>query len=53
MISVEPSPDDSSAPFTLKPLIGSIAAYAIGHNTYRLAIGADDLPSGTAVIGKF
>jgi len=53
VISVEPSPDDSSAPFTLKPLIGSIAADAIDHNTYRLAIGADDLPSGTAVIGKF
>ena len=53
VISVEPSPDDSSAPFTLKPLIGSIAADAIDHNTYRLFIGADDLPSGTAVIGKF
>ena len=53
VISVEPSPDDSSAPFTLKPLIGSIPADATNHETYPLAIGAGDLPSGTAVIAKF
>ena len=32
MISVEPSPDNSPAPFTLKPLVGAIP---------------DDLPIGT------
>ena len=29
MISIEPDPDDSSAPFTLKPLAGAIAADVI------------------------
>jgi hypothetical protein len=53
VISVEPSPDDSSAPFTLKPLIGAISSDAVDHITYPLAIGEGDLPSGSAVIGDF
>ena len=53
VISIEPSPDDSSAPFTLKPLIGSIAVDATDHFTYPLGIGTGDLPSGSAVIGDF
>ncbi|MCI0845423.1 MAG: hypothetical protein J4N87_08680, partial [Chloroflexi bacterium] len=53
VISVEPSPDDSSAPFTLKPLIGPIAEDAVDHVTYLLAPGGSDLPSGSAVIGDF
>jgi len=53
VISVEPSPDDSSAPFTLKPLVGAIAADATDHQTYQLGSNVADLPSGTATIGDF
>ncbi len=53
VISVEPSPDDSSAPFTLKPLVGAIDADAADHQTYQLANGANENPSGTAVVGEF
>jgi len=53
VISVEPSPDDSSAPFTLKPLVGAISMDAIDHKTYQLENNANGLPSGSAVVGKF
>lgn len=50
VISIEPSPDDSPAPFTLKPLLAAIAADAVDHITYSLANQASGFPTGTAVI---
>ena len=53
VISVEPSPDDSSAPFTLKPLFGAIPEDAVDRQTYQLESGVNNFPTGTAVIGDF
>jgi hypothetical protein len=50
VISVEPEPDDSPAPFTLKPLVGSIPADAVDHRTYALGNNVMSLPTGVAVI---
>ncbi len=53
VISVEPMPDDSPAPFTLKPLMGIIPADATDHVVYKLENGATALPSGLATVGEF
>ncbi len=50
VISIEPQPDDSPAPFTLKPLVGSIASDAVDHVTYDLGNMASGFPTGTATI---
>ena len=50
VISIEPEPDDSSAPFTLKPLVGAIAADATDHVTYSLPSNLGSFPTGTATI---
>ena len=50
VITIEPDPDDSPAPFALKPLIGSIGAAAADHVTYPMANKASTFPSGTATI---
>ena len=50
VISIEPEPDDSSAPFTLKPLVGAIAADATDHVTYSIPTNLASFPSGTATI---
>ena len=50
VISVEPQPDDSPAPFTLKPLLGPIAATAMDHVTYNMNLNIAGFPTGTAVI---
>ena len=49
-ISIEPVPDDSPAPFALKPLIGGILANAEPFTNYQLDNQAGGFPSGTAVI---
>lgn len=36
VISIEPDPDNSDAPFLLKPLVGDIPAGAIDHTTYNM-----------------
>lgn len=46
VISIEPFPDNSSAPFVLKPLIGGIASDATDHVTYDMAQNLE-FPSGT------
>ena len=51
VISIEPSPDDSPAPFKLKPLVGPIPQDAGDHVTYQLGNKASAFPSGTARIG--
>ena len=50
VISIEPEPDDSPAPFTLKPLVATIAAEAIDHVTYSLLTNLGSFPTGTATI---
>ena len=50
VISIEPEPDDSSAPFTLKPLVSMIAADATDHVTYSIPTNLGSFPTGTATI---
>ena len=50
VISIEPEPDDSSAPFTLKPLLGAIATDATDHVTYSIPSNLTSFPTGTATI---
>jgi len=50
VISIEPLPDDSPAPFTLKPLIASIPSNAADHVTYTMNNNAAGFPTGTATI---
>jgi len=49
VISVEPVPDNSPAPFVLKPLVGMVAADAVDHVTYDMGNNAVATnPTGTA-----
>lgn len=48
VISIEPDPDNSPAPFTLKPLVAGISANAEDHVTYDLEQNLGSFPSGTA-----
>jgi len=50
VISVEPSPDDATAPFTLKPLIGEIPVEAKDHVNYPLDNNSQGFPSGKASV---
>ena len=50
VISIEPSPDDSPLPFTLKPLAGAIPATAADHVTYPMTTQTSGFPRGSAVI---
>ena len=47
VISVEPYPDNSTAPFTLKPIAGMIATDAATHTTYSLGDGPVSTLTGT------
>ena len=46
VISIEPVPDNSDAPFLLKPLVGDIASDAMDHTTYSLGQNLN-FPTGT------
>jgi len=46
VISIEPDPDNSPAPFSLKPLVGDIPANAGDHITYNLSQNLN-FPTGT------
>lgn len=48
VISIEPDPDNSSAPFTLKPLVGAIASDAMDHVTYGMDRNLGSFPTGSA-----
>ncbi len=49
VISVEPFPDNSPAPFTLKPLLHQVPANAADHTSFQLGnIASDTNPTGTA-----
>lgn len=51
VVSVEPDPDDSPAPFALKPLVGMVPSDAGDHQNLTLDNAATDLPGGTGTIG--
>ena len=46
VISIEPDPDNSPAPFVLKPLVGAIPVDATDHMTYTLGQNLN-FPTGT------
>ena len=48
VISVEPSPDNSSNPFTLKPLAHMVPANAMNHTVIDMGTGPVTMLSGTA-----
>lgn len=48
VISIEPFPDNSASPFTLKPLVKAIPVNAIDHTTYDLDQNLGSFPTGTA-----
>jgi hypothetical protein len=51
VISIEPEPDDSAAPYTLKPLMGGIGAQAVDHVTYAMPnMAGATFPTGSAII---
>lgn len=50
VITVEPQPDDSPAPFTLKPLTGAIPVSALDHFTYTMSLNVASFPTGTATV---
>lgn len=48
VISIEPHPDNSPAPFAFKPLVGSAPANAMDHTTYDMMSNVDgSFPSGS------
>lgn len=50
VISIEPYPDNSAAPFAFKPLVGNISSSAADHTTYDFANNVNgSFPTGTAM----
>ncbi len=47
VISIEPHPDNSPMPFTLKPLAGMIPSNATDHTVYSMNQNLTSFPSGT------
>jgi hypothetical protein len=52
VISVEPDPDDDTAPFALKPLVHDVPDPAADHTSYDMTNNAAAFPTGTATIGE-
>ncbi len=48
VISIEPDPDNSPNPFTLKPLVATIPDMAMDHLTYDMSQNLGSFPTGTA-----
>lgn len=48
VITVEPEPDNSPMPFTLKPLSGMVPANATNNTSYPLTFSSASFPTGTA-----
>jgi hypothetical protein len=46
VITVEPEPDNSPKPFSMKPLVGNIPAAAADHVTYNMSLNPVSLPTG-------
>lgn len=52
VVTVEPYPDNSAAPFLLKPFVRMIPNPAAQHFTYSMNLNSGSFPSGTAVTKK-
>ena len=52
VVSVEPYPDNSPAPFLLKPLVRVIPNPAATHFTYSMNLNSGSFPSGMALRKK-
>lgn len=50
VISIEPYPDDSEAPYTLKPLVGQIPVTAVDRTLYSVDNNASAFSTGSIVI---
>jgi len=50
VISIEPDPDDSAAPFAFKPLVAPVPSSATDHVTYSMDNNAAGFPTGMASI---
>ena len=50
VITIEPEPDDSAAPFTLKPLLGEVSPVAATHQTMPMMVQGDTFPTATAYL---
>lgn len=48
VITIEPDPDNSMAPFALHPLAGDIPSNAMDHTTYSMTNNASGFPAGMA-----
>jgi hypothetical protein len=48
VVSVEPFPDNSPAPFLLKPLAATIPNPALDHVTYNMMLNSSSFPTGSA-----
>jgi hypothetical protein len=48
VITIEPDPDNSTSPFTLKPLVGDIPMNATDHTNYSMSTNVSSFPTGTA-----
>ena len=46
-ISIEPFPDNSAAPFVLKPLLNTVASGAAVHTTLSMTANLNSFPTGT------
>jgi hypothetical protein len=46
VISIEPDPDNSPNPFTLKPLVGNIPMTATDHTNYNMNANLSSFPTG-------
>ena len=53
VISIEPSPDNSPAPFTLKPLVSMIGDMPAHHTPYNENNAAMTNPSGSVAVKIF
>jgi len=47
VISIEPDPDNSPLPFTLKPLVGEIPVTATDHTVYTMGENLSSFPTGS------
>ncbi|MBD3169953.1 MAG: T9SS type A sorting domain-containing protein [candidate division Zixibacteria bacterium] len=52
VLSIEPYPDNSDAPFTLKPLVGMIPPDAEDHVTYAMGQNLESFPTGFVMRGE-
>lgn len=50
VVSIEPVPDDSAAPFVFKPLVGDVPMNAADHQTLSMTNHASSFPTATITL---